>query len=137
MTRHYPTTTQARDNFRAILDGALAGQVITVARETERYAVVDSARLLGKLMQVRPAKAVVVAEGGGWVALLPELGIHGEGADFDEAIADLICALREYAEDWNDRLLEAPNHRDNWDVVQITELSTDEQLRSWLLEPSK
>src|ERR1700753_2028617 len=101
MTRHYPTTTQAREQFRAILDGAQVGQVITIARESERYAVVDAARLLTKLMQVRSARAVVVAEGGGWAALLPEFGVHGEGDSFDEAIADLICALREYAEDWN------------------------------------
>jgi hypothetical protein len=135
MTRHYPTTTQARDNLRAILDGAQAGQVITVARESERYAVIDTTRLLAKLMQIRRANAVVVPEGGGWAALLPQSGIHGEGENFDEAIADLICALREYAEDWNDRLLQAPNHRDNWDLVEIIELATDEQLRSWLLEP--
>jgi hypothetical protein len=137
MTRHYATTTEARREFRALLDGAHAGQVITVARETERYAVVDTERLLSKLMQVRPANAVVLAEGGGWAALLPEFGIHAEGDNFEEAVADLILALREYAEDWNDRLLNAPNHRDNWDLVQIAELADDEQLRSWIVGETK
>jgi hypothetical protein len=41
-------------------------------------------------------------------------------------------ALREYAEDWQDRLLHAPNHRDNWALVQLITLSSDEQLREWL-----
>src|SRR5882757_1553106 len=135
-TRHYPTTTQARSEFRALLDDAQAGRVVTVAREKERYAVVDTVRLLAKLMQARPAQAVVVAEGGGWAAMLPGLPVHGEGDSFDEAITDLIQALREYAQDWNDRLLNAPNHRDNWDLAEIAELASDEQLLVWLLEPT-
>jgi predicted RNase H-like HicB family nuclease len=136
VTRHYPTTTQARSEFKALLDAALAGRVVTVTRETERYTVVDTGRLLVKLMQARPARAVVVAEGGGWVALLPDLPIHGEGDSFDEAIDDLMVALREYAEDWNERLYSAPNHRDHWDVAEIAELAGDEQLKAWLVEPA-
>jgi len=50
-----------------------------VSRKSERYAVVDAARLLNMLMEVRPARAVVVAEGGGWAALLPGLPVHGDG----------------------------------------------------------
>lgn len=136
MTRHFPTTTQARQHFRALLDSARGGRLVTVQREDERYAVLESNRLLGKLMQARPARALVVSEGGGWAAILPGLPIHGEGDTFDEAISDLIRALREYAEDWNDHLLNAPNHRDNWDVAEIAELASDSQLRTWLLEPA-
>lgn len=136
VTRHYPTTTEARNQFRAMLDSAREGRVVTVRRDNERYAVLDAARLVAKLMQARPARAVVVAEGGGWSALLPGLPVHGEGASFDGAIVDLIQALREYAEDWNDHLLNAPNHRDNWDVAEIAELASDEQLKVWLLEPA-
>ena len=42
-------------------------------------------------------------------------------------------SLREYAEDWQLRLLNAPNHRDNWGLVQLISLSDDEQLRDWLV----
>lgn len=136
MIRHYPTTTEARSQFRALLDHAKAGRVVTVQRDSERFSVVDTARLLARLMQARPAQAVVLAEGGGWAAMLPGLPVHGEGDSFEEAIVDLIQALREYAEDWNDHLLNAPNHRDNWDVAEIAELASDEQLRIWLLEPA-
>jgi len=135
VTFHYPTTTQARDELPTLLDDAHVGRVVTVSRKGERYAVVDAARLLNKLMEVRPARAVVVAEGGGWAALLPGLPVHGDGDTFDAAITDLMDALREYAEDWNERLFGVPNHKDNWDVVEIVELADDDQLKAWLLQP--
>ncbi len=52
-----------------------------------------------------------------------------DGASFDEAVSELIDALREYAEDWQSHLLNAPNHRDNWGLVQLINCSDDEQLR--------
>ena len=45
----------------------------------------------------------------------------------------MIDALREYATDWQDRLLDVVNHRDNWAVVALIGLSDDEQLREWLV----
>jgi hypothetical protein len=133
--RHYATTTEARSQFRALLDCAFEGRVVTVQRESERFVVVEIDRQVRRLMRARPAQAVVVREGGGWAALLTGLPIHGEGETFDGAIGDLIEAVRNYAEDWNDHLLTAPNHRENWDLAQIGELATDAQLRTWLLEP--
>jgi hypothetical protein len=41
--------------------------------------------------------------------------------------------LREYAHDWQDHLLNAANHRENWGLVQLISLSDDEQLREWLV----
>ena len=38
-----------------------------------------------------------------------------------------------YAQDWNDRLLNAPNHREHWSLVELVTLASDEQLRAWLL----
>lgn len=31
--------------------------------------------------------------------------------------------LREYAEDWQGRLFDAPDHRENWGLVQLISLS--------------
>ena len=42
-------------------------------------------------------------------------------------------ALREYAEDWNERLRLTPNHAPHRSVVALIELSDDVQLRDWLL----
>ena len=132
-TRHFGTFTSARSNLRDLLDTAHSGRVTTVDRDRERFAVVDAGLLRAQLAALRPSGAVVVAEGGGWAAFLPGLPIAGEGADLDGAIEDVIDAMREYAADWNERLLDAPNHRDNWPLVTLTELSTDEQLKGWLL----
>jgi hypothetical protein len=107
--------------------------VTTLDRERERYAVIEGEHLRAQLAMLLPSRAVVAAEGGGWAAFLPGLPLSGEGDDLDEALDDLIAALHEYASDWNERLLNAPNHRDNWALVTLVELSDDSQLKEWLL----
>ena len=95
--------------------------------------MVDADVLRDQLAVLRPSGAVVAAEGGGWSAFLPGIPVSGEGDDLDSALEDLIEALREYAADWNDRLLDAQNHRGNWALVVLTELSDDAQLKAWLV----
>lgn len=63
---------------------------------------------------------------------IPGLPLSGEGTTLDDALDDLVGEIREYAEAWHSRLLNAPNHRDNWGLVMLADLSTDEQLREWL-----
>lgn len=133
LTRHFASFTLARGNFRAVLDAAAQGFVTTVDREDERFVIVAAAHQREDIARMRPSGASVVAEGGGWAVLLPGLPLHGDGATFEAAIQDAIVALREYAEDWNARLRAAPNHVDNRPVVELVELSSDEQLRDWLL----
>lgn len=132
-TRHFGSYTVARTHLRTLLDTARTGRVTTLTRDQETYSVIDAEVLRRQLLRLQPSHAAVVAEGGGWSALLPGLPVHGDGETLDDALDDLTEALREYAEDWNDHLLEAPNHRDNWPLVQLVELSTDEQLRVWIL----
>jgi Antitoxin of toxin-antitoxin, RelE / RelB, TA system len=131
--RHFGSYTTARTNLRDLLDTAHTGRVTTVDRDRERFAVVDAGMLRAQLAELRPSGAVVTAEGGGWSAFLPGVPVSGEGVDLDSALEDLIEALREYAADWNDRLLDAPNHRGNWALVVLIELSDDQQLKGWLL----
>jgi len=80
-----------------------------------------------------PSRAQVVAEDRGWSVFIPGLPVAADGASFDEAIDEMILALREYAEDWQDRLIDAPNHAGNWGLVQLVSLSNDDQLREWLV----
>jgi hypothetical protein len=68
---------------------------------------------------------------------LPGLPVAADGATFDDAIAELIQALREYADDWQERLLDAPNHRENWSLIQLISLSDDAQLTDWLVGSSR
>jgi hypothetical protein len=48
-------------------------------------------------------------------------------------IDETVDALREYAADWQGRLLDAPGHRDLWGLVQLISLSDDSHLRDWLV----
>lgn len=130
---HYDTYSDARSHLKDLLDAAATGRPATVRRESTQAAVVDAARLRSALVRLIPSRAEVVAEDDGWSAMLPGLPIAADGGSFEEAVEDLVRALREYAEDWNDHLLTAPNHRSNWGLVQLIGLSTDAQLREWVL----
>jgi predicted RNase H-like HicB family nuclease len=130
---HYDSYTEARAHLKDLLDAAERGRVATVRRDNARTAVVDVDRLRSSLASLSTPRTQVVAEAGGWSAFIPGLPIAADGATFDEAIAEMIQALREYADDWQERLLDAPNHRHNWALVQMICLSDDDQLREWLV----
>jgi predicted RNase H-like HicB family nuclease len=129
----YDSYSEARKNLKNLLDAAESGRVATVRRESATAAVLDAARLRHFLASLMPSRAQVVQEAGGWSVFIPGLPVAADGETFDEAVTEMIEALREYAEDWQDRLLNASNHRGNWGLVQLIGLSDDEQLRAWLL----
>ncbi|MGR6924142.1 hypothetical protein ACU635_58600 [[Actinomadura] parvosata] len=64
---------------------------------------------------------------------IPGLPIAADGPTVHEAVTELIGALREYADDWHDHLRDAPNHRENRELVRLVGLSDDDQLREWLM----
>jgi predicted RNase H-like HicB family nuclease len=130
---HYDSFTDARAHLRDLIDAARQGRTATLRRDNSRTALVDGERLRHFLTSVIPSNAQVVAEGGGWSVFIPGLPVAADGAAFDEAIVEMIEALREYADDWQDRLQHAPNHRDHWGLVLLIGLSDDEQLKEWLL----
>jgi predicted RNase H-like HicB family nuclease len=130
---HYDSYTEARAHLKDLLDAAERGRVATVRRDSARTAVVDVERLRHFLASIVPSGAQVVPEADGWSVFIPGLPVAADGASFDEAITEMIDALREYAEDWQRRLLDAPNHRDNWGLVQLISFSDDDQLREWLV----
>lgn len=130
---HYESYTDARSHLKDLLDAAERGLVATVRRDDVTTAVVDVARLRHFLTSLIPSHAEVVPEAGGWSVFIPGLPVAADGGTFDEAIIEMVDALREYAEDWQDHLLDAPNHRENWGLVQLISLSDDDQLRDWLV----
>lgn len=130
---HYESYTDARAHLKDLLDAAENGRVATVRRDSAKTAVVDVERLRHFLAALVPARAQVVPEADGWSVFIPGLPVAADGATFDEAIAEMIEALREYAEDWQERLVNAPNHRENWGLVQLVGLSDDDQLTDWLV----
>jgi predicted RNase H-like HicB family nuclease len=130
---HYDSYTDARTHLKDLLDAAERGRVATVRRDARTTAFVDRERLRYFLAAVTPSRAQVVAEDGGWSVFISGLPVAADGASFDEALDEMIIALREYAEDWQERLLDAPNHAGNWGLVQLVSLSDDDQLREWLV----
>jgi len=130
---HYDSYTDARAHLKDLLDAAERGRVATVRRDAGRTAVVDVERLRAVLAALITPRTQVVAEAGGWSVFIPGLPVAADGATFEEAVIEMVEALREYAEDWQERLLDAPNHRDNWGLVQLISLSTDPQLQDWLV----
>jgi predicted RNase H-like HicB family nuclease len=132
-TVHYDSYSEARAHLKDLLDAAEHGRVATVRRDGSLTAVVDVGRLRRFLLLTCTFRAQVVSEAGAWSAFIPGLPVAADGATFDEAISELVDALREYAEDWQDRLADTPNHRDNWGLVQLVGISDDDQLRDWLL----
>jgi predicted RNase H-like HicB family nuclease len=132
-TVHFDSYTDARSHLKDLLDAAERGRVATVRRDSRTTALVDRERLRYFLASVSPSRAQVVAEDGGWSVFIPGLPVAADGASFDEALDEMIVAMREYAEDWQARLLDAPNHANNWGLVQLVTLSDDQQLREWLV----
>jgi predicted RNase H-like HicB family nuclease len=129
---HYDSYSEARTHLKEVLDAAESGQLVTVRRDSRQAAVVDADRLRHFLTACVPSGTKVIAEEGGWSAFIPGLPVAADGATFEDAIDELAIAIREYAQDWRDRLQYAPNHSENWGIVQLVGLSDDDQLRDWL-----
>jgi len=133
---HYATVREGRAHLADLMDAAADGRPATVRRNHDRAALVDADRLRRHLSKLTPARAMVTAEGGGWSVIISGQSIAADGATLADAVDGAVEALREYAADWSDHLRHAPNHRENWALVQIIELSTDAQLKAWLDIPS-
>jgi predicted RNase H-like HicB family nuclease len=129
----YRSVRDAREHFKDILDAADDGRPATVTRDARRVAAVDADRLVHFLTSVHPSGALVVAENDGWSIMIPGLPVAADGGTLDEAAEEMVDALRAYADEWIDHLRLAPNHAENWGLVQIVALSSDEQLHAWLL----
>jgi predicted RNase H-like HicB family nuclease len=129
---HYDSYTEARAHLKELLDAAEQGRPASVRRDTSTAMVVDAERLRRFLLSACPSRAEVVAEAGGWSVFIPGLPVAADGATFDEAITEMVDALREYADDWQDHLYNVPNHAGNWGLVHLIELSDDDQLQQWL-----
>ncbi|GAA3929405.1 hypothetical protein [Microbacterium soli] len=127
----YPSYSSARAHFKDVLDATERGRSVTVAREGHVSVVVQADRLQSFFFHSVAPRVELTTEDGRVIALMSGRPFASEGATVDDALDDLILSLREYAEDWEARLQQAPNHRDNWALVQLIKLSSDEQLLKW------
>lgn len=125
--------SQARERMKEALDAAEDGLPVSVVRAGRRSVLVDAERLRAVLGDIRPARAQTSHEGGVWAIYLEDLPLVAEGTTLDQAVSTMVEELRLYAHDWVDHLHVAPNHVHQWTVVQFITLSTDEQLKEWLV----
>ncbi|WP_022894572.1 prevent-host-death protein [Agromyces subbeticus] len=132
LTADYGSFTDARTHLKDVLDATEQGRTVTVRRDDHLSAVVPVERLRGFFFRTVSPRVKVYREEGRTVALMESRPFASEGEDVASALADLAVPLREYAADWEDRLQHAPNHANNWALVQLIKLSSDEQLLEWL-----
>ncbi|GAA1856344.1 hypothetical protein GCM10009715_00140 [Paeniglutamicibacter psychrophenolicus] len=125
--------TQARESLKAILDFSERGGLSMISRPDRTPAAVVNGESLRRYLALTVVPNVqVVNEDGAWVVFMQGQPLATEATELEDALVDFVEALREYAEDWEDHLHVAPNHRENWALVQLVGLSSDEQLISWL-----
>ncbi len=127
----YGSYTETRTHLKDVLDATAQGRTVTVRRDDQVTAVMPAEKLRQFFFHAVSPHVEIFKENGAVVALMKNRPFVSEGADVEDALADLILSLREYAEDWEDRLQHAPNHASAWALVQLVKLSTDEQLLEW------
>lgn len=127
----FDSMTDGRAHLRELLDAAARGFPAGLRRDQAGFALVDAARLR-QLLATYSRSPEAVAEAGGWSVFIPGTPVAADGSSFDEAVDEMVDALREYAADWVDHLSTAPNHANNWWLVQLVALSTDDELAEWL-----
>lgn len=130
-TVDYPSYSSARTHFKDVLDATERGVSVTVAREGQVSVVLPAERLRAFFFRAVSPRVELTHDGDRVIALMSTRPFVSEGATVDAALDDLRESLREYAEDWEARLQHAPNHRDNWALVQLVKLSSDEELLDW------
>jgi len=129
----YDRFTDARTHLKELLDAAEEGRPAAVVRQDRSTALVDRQRFVRYLMELNAGRVELVPDGDAWLAIIAGTPIAAEGDDVADAIDELIDAVRDYAADWSDRLRLAPNHEQNWGLVQLVDHSSDDELRVWML----
>lgn len=132
MTLNFTTMAQARAGFKDLLDSAVAGQPATVNRDRHTIAAVDAARLAHALRTLIPCEAYLESDSDGWSFYIDGLPISAYGDAIDDVLNNAVDALRDYADLWETDLKSAPNHAENWSLVQLVALSSDIELRKWI-----
>lgn len=128
----YPTFAGTRERLKEVLDATAQGRTVTVGRGSEVSAVMPLDKIRRHFFRTVSPRTTIFREDDRVVALMEGRPFAAEGSSVDEAISELIDALREYAVYWDDHYQHAPNHAQNWALVQLIKFSTDEQLNEWL-----
>lgn len=127
------SSNKARSHFKEVLDGAERAQTPIIERGRSHFAVIDQQALTNHLMATVVVDVQLVEEDGAFVLVMTGLPFASEATSIDEALKHLVLDLRDYAHDWYELFSNAPNHSDNWGLVTLISLLTDEELEAWLV----
>jgi hypothetical protein len=120
------TVTEARRQLPSLLNKAHQGRWQLIGRRNRRETILADAgevsALLGTCYRFHPEVVMSEHDVGLW---LPELNTHATANTLDEALRELADVMLEYAEDWEEHLRHAVNHRDNVGYVRRIELAGD------------
>jgi prevent-host-death family protein len=118
--------SEARRDFSTLVERASRGEWQLVGRRARAEVVLaDAAEISALLAAAFPFAPDVFIEDESVGIYLNELDVHGVGATLEEAQEDLIDAVLEYVDDWQDDLRSAPNHRQRAGFVRRLELARD------------
>lgn len=130
-----PTATEVRSSWAATLNAAADRRPVVFHRGDQDFSLLSASLLRDVLRRAVPAPEVV-AEDDGWTVVLPGHPVAADGATLDSALDDFVSALRDYAEAWQDRLHQAPNHQHAASLVHYVALSDDDELVAWARGPA-
>ena len=118
--------TEARQMLPSLVESARSGAWQRVGRRGRPEAVIAGASDLDELLAPVYCFHIEVVLGDGSVGLwLPALETHAAGATLDDALAELADVMVDYAEDWQDHLRLAANHRPRAGFVRRIQIAGD------------
>lgn len=127
--------SEARAQISQIYDRSRRGGPSVISRGSEEpVALLPAEHLAEALAVLAPLAAEVSFDADGVAAWLLNAPVHAVGPDIDAVAANLVAALRDYAELWESDLHAAVNHRPNWALVYRVGLLDDDQLAKAIFE---
>lgn len=116
--------TEARAQLPTLLDNVRHGRWQLIGRRGKAEAVIAGAAEIDALLAAAFRFNPEVDLSGSGVGLwLPELELHATGDTLDDALIELADTMIEYAEDWEDHLRSALNHRARAGYVRRIQLA--------------
>ncbi|HEX9711015.1 MAG TPA: hypothetical protein VGB52_00490 [Actinomycetota bacterium] len=126
MDTHIPFSV-ARKEFSSLYDRVEKGSIAVVQRRGSKPVAVVDAEEQEQLLALHFPFSIRVQVGKDSVSMWPEqLPVHAQADDFEAATRVLAGELVEYAEDWENELRFAPNHKHALGFVRRIELAGSE-----------
>lgn len=139
----YETFQDSRQHLSDVFDAAQEGLLVSMSRGRSNRDRRQGPVGILKITVLRDLLERVLA---GWIEVsyndedrLHTVGVKGlplaaEGETLSEAFDDLVDEIRDYNEQWVERLRFAPNHEGNLPLVYLAQtMPEDDDLHAWLM----